>query len=420
LSTLPALESVSFSAPEVRQADESTLALSESLTELLRLPTLRLVRFNNFSFTPALFQATANAFMEGTAVTELEFMVCSFSAVECDFMMANGFSRIASVTSIIAHKCKNTIALVDALAAVLPLNSTLRHLELGQRSDDDPGCLSPLFLALGHNTGLKTLTIFMQGSAEDSLCTAINVGLRMNETLESLRLYSAPLSDDNADSWCSAFSFLRTNKTLKSLGFYVRYGLTESCLSAFRIDIAVMLEDNASLGSLSIQAVNSSKMKAQDYVAFVTALKHNGTLKTLILQPHFTIQLTDDEDKHVAKFLKKNYALESVPGIDLENRAGDVGAILRLNAAGRRHLVQDGSSISKGVKVLSSVNDDNNCVFLHLLENPRLCDRTAVELPDADESSSHSTSPTAIYSSGGEKREQDILHGGKESRRRLA
>jgi hypothetical protein len=170
--------------------------------------------------------------------------------------------------------------------------------------------------------------------------------------------------------------------------------------------------------------VNSSKMKAQDYVAFVTALKHNGTLKTLILQPHFTIQLTDDEDKHVAKFLKKNYALESVPGIDLENRAGDVGAILRLNAAGRRYLVQDGSSMSKGVKVLSSVSIDLNCVLLHLLENPKLCDRTAVELPDAvdtDESNSHSTSPTTSYSSsGGEKREQAILQKGKESRRRLA
>jgi hypothetical protein len=43
-------------------------------------------------------------------------------------------------------------------------------------------------------------------------------------------------------------------------------------------------------------------------------------------------------------------------------------------------MVQDGSSISKGVKVLSRVNYDINCVFLHLLENPRLCDRSAVEM----------------------------------------
>jgi hypothetical protein len=52
---------------------------------------------------------------------------------------------------------------------------------------------------------------------------------------------------------------------------------------------------------------------------------------------------------------------------------------LRLNEAGRHYLVMDGSSISKGVDVLSVVSDDVNCVFLHLLENPRLCDRGAVE-----------------------------------------
>jgi hypothetical protein len=76
--------------------------------------------------------------------------------------------------------------------------------------------------------------------------------------------------------------------------------------------------------------------------------------------------------------LKKNYALESLPDIGLENESrylDDVGAILRLNGAGRRYLIEDGSYISKGVEVLRRVNNEINCVFLHLLENPRLCDR---------------------------------------------
>jgi hypothetical protein len=75
--------------------------------------------------------------------------------------------------------------------------------------------------------------------------------------------------------------------------------------------------------------------------------------------------------------LKKNYALESLPDIGLENESrdfDDVGAILRLNGAGRRYLIEDGSSISKGVEVLSRVNNEINYVFLPLLENPRLCD----------------------------------------------
>jgi hypothetical protein len=53
--------------------------------------------------------------------------------------------------------------------------------------------------------------------------------------------------------------------------------------------------------------------------------------------------------KYMVAFLKKYYAL---PGhtprcLHLNNGAGDMGAILRLNEVGRRYLVQDGSSISK-------------------------------------------------------------------------
>jgi hypothetical protein len=58
---------------------------------------------------------------------------------------------------------------------------------------------------------------------------------------------------------------------------------------------------------------------------------------------------------------------------------GTVKAILRLNGAGRRYLIKDGSSISKGVDVLSAVSDEIDCVFIHLLENPSLCDRRAAE-----------------------------------------
>jgi hypothetical protein len=150
------------------------------------------------------------------------------------------------------------------------------------------------------------------------------------------------------------------------------------------------------------------------YIAFVTALQHNKILKTFLFQSS-TIQLTDDEDKHVVKILKKNYALESIPEIQ-EDQAGDIDAILRLNAAGRRYLIENGSSISKGVEVLSRVNDDIHCVFFHLLENPRLCDRSAVEIVSTDENNS-SRSTNSSVSSGGEKREQASVQKSRESRR---
>jgi hypothetical protein len=104
-----------------------------------------------------------------------------------------------------------------------------------------------------------------------------------------------------------------------------------------------------------------------------------------------------------------------VPGISCTND-GTVKAILMLNAAGRRYLIKDGSSISKGVDVLSAVSDEIDCVFLHLLENPNLCDRKAADtttgrqLPGSnlDESSS----------SG--KRERALSLPEKEPRRRIA
>jgi hypothetical protein len=68
LATLPALESVKLSTPA---EFEITLANPESLSELLRVPTLRCVCFDHFSFTCALCQATANALMEGAPVLEL-------------------------------------------------------------------------------------------------------------------------------------------------------------------------------------------------------------------------------------------------------------------------------------------------------------------------------------------------------------
>jgi hypothetical protein len=132
--------------------------------------------------------------------------------------------------------------------------------------------------------------------------------------------------------------------------------------------------------------------------------------------------LADDEDKQMAAILKKNYALEMAAFLKknyaLESLAnigwvGDTVAILRLNEAGRRYLIEQGSFISKGVEVLSKVNNDINCLFFYLLGNPRLCDRSAVEMVTTGESNiSRSTNPTASSSRG--KREQASAHIGKE------
>jgi hypothetical protein len=61
--------------------------------------------------------------------------------------------------------------------------------------------------------------------------------------------------------------------------------------------------------------------------------------------------------------------------------------------------------------MLSAVSGDINCVFLHLLENSRLCDRTAVEIVTTQQVDE----PDHAMWVGG-KREQASAQKGKESR----
>jgi hypothetical protein len=239
-------------------------------------------------------------------------------------------------------------ALFSALAIVLPLNSALQELSL-LCCYTGVVHLLPVFSALEKNTGLKRLRVDLRSLMDESLSTAIQNGLEKNATLESLELKQAPLSDDNSDSWCRTFSFLRTNKALKSLVVEFQPNVAESCLSAFRTEIMAMLQDNVTLESLSIRKISSTIIKVEEYVALVSSLQQNMTLKIFQLN-YGRLQLTDDEDKHMAKILKKNYALESLPIVNLDYLAGDVGAILRLNQAGNRYLIEDGSSVSRGVE----------------------------------------------------------------------
>jgi hypothetical protein len=120
--------------------------------------------------------------------------------------------------------------------------------------------------------------------------------------------------------------------------------------------------------------------------------------------------------EQLVQILMKNYGLELLaPDIPCADDR-TVKPILRLNEAGRRYLIDDESSISKGVDVLSAVSDDINCVFLDLLENPSLCNRRAAETPTGRRQ------PGANHdeSCRSRKRERTQSQPGKERCRRLA
>jgi hypothetical protein len=413
LLTLPALENVSFNDITDQRAEDGQS--HESMVKLLQSPVLRIVEFEDVSFSDSLSRAIAKALKERSEITHLDLSNCSFPG--------GGGAVIASAlktnTTLKHFHLDVTVDEVfyDVLAAALLSNSTLQKLTIFIAPGDSSSCswLSPLFLALQVNTGLKELTIFRVNINDEELSTAMRLGLGRNSTLESLKLFNITSTDNDTSLWRDAFSFLRTNTALKKLAMLFEPDVTESHATAIRMEFPFMLCENESLETSSIK---SHHARFEDYLVYIAAIQPNTTLKKLEFQNLFC-SMDKDKTKDLVSARKKNYGLEVIPA--LRYGGENVCSILQLNGAGRRYLVQDGSSISKGVDVLSGVSNAINSVFLHLLENPRLCDRTAVETASVDNiENAMSTSPRNQSVDGDGKREQQApAHRGKESRRRL-
>jgi hypothetical protein len=376
LLTLPALDSVSFNA-RFGQGPEEEQSL-ESMLELLQSPILRKVLFESIVFTNTLSAAIARALKERSEIANL-YVNSPFPEGGGEAVIARALKTNTTLKCLQIYNRANE-AFCEVLTAILLSNSTLQEL-----SFCGSGCcpwLSPLFLSLQVNNGLKKLTISGFDFIDEKLSTAMRLGLGSNSTLEFLNIYAITAHDDTSlwretahndtSLWREALSFLRTNTALKKLDIRFEQNVTKSHVTAIRMEVLAMLRENESLETLAMVSDDTS---FEDYLVFVAEIQPNTTLKSLEL---VTLCVDDDKMKDLIPILKKNYGLEALPR--LHHGSGDIRSILQLNGAGRRYLVQDGSSISKGVAVLSRVSSDINSVFLHLLENPRLCDRSAVEM----------------------------------------
>jgi hypothetical protein len=419
LATLSSLERVTLGLREPETEDQHSLVNPEPLKELLRAPALRFVTFDTFSFTYALCHAVANALEEGSPVTDITL------DSECSFpdggraIITNALKTNTTITNAQFSLDDFDEPFCNSLAAVLLCNSTMQNLTVYAATRAMGRWLSSTFLSLGMNTTLKSLSVSISDKFGGELFAAIRIGLAKNSTLEKLSLeVTIPGGDDGAVSARNALSFLRTNSTLKALTVSFPFSLQaqqELYVSAFQLEAVKMVEEYPFIESLTIQSSSSSGIQVEELFALISALQLNTTLKTLGYSFSFKIlYLTDDEVNQLVLLLMKNHGLERlVPNIACADDR-TIKAILRLNGAGRRYLIKDGSSISKGVEVLSAVNDDVNCVFMHLLENPGLCNRrpaeTTTRRPDAnvDESSIRG------------KRERAQSQPGKEPHRRLA
>jgi hypothetical protein len=140
------------------------------------------------------------------------------------------------------------------------------------------------------------------------------------------------------------------------------------CANFYRISIRSyeMLEENPFLECLKI--IDSS---GRD-MALISALQLNAVLISALQLNAMVMAL----GSRIKCFVNIHFSVDE---------ANQLVSILtkttgRSVSSRRRYLIIEGSSISKGVDVLSAVRDEIDFVFLHLLENSGLWDRRAPDI----------------------------------------
>jgi hypothetical protein len=133
---------------------------------------------------------------EGSSIIEISFDdICSFSDGGRGIIV-NALKRNASVIDVKFLDGFDE-PFCNTFAGVLLANSTLQNLTLQLPEGAGGRWLSSMFLSLGMNTALKSLTANIFDTFGDELCQAISSGLAKNSTLEKLSLYGMHSSGDD-------------------------------------------------------------------------------------------------------------------------------------------------------------------------------------------------------------------------------
>jgi hypothetical protein len=431
LSTLPALEDVNLEA--FAQLDPLRTRRSMQIQVLLQSRSLRSLTFNHCCISRETVQCLTSALNgNGSTLTYLQFHHCDFLYKGPD-EIASALRTNTSLTHFEFIASGFRVAFIEEIQRVLLVNTTLTDLHLCMY--DCPGEGVPqIITALGDNTTLKNCTFHMEEFEDPPLLDAMRAALERNSTLECLTLQSLTVrhDDDDADDDADddgfyidngglaqlreTVPFLRINASLKSLTL-VCEDTAASDVGHLCIDTVSALAVNKSLEYLDIKINGDESISSVDYLAALAALGPNTTLKALRLHPKLD-SFDSDQVKELLSLIRKNYGLESLDD-GLPDPTGEVGYILRLNKAGRRYILRDLSSIPSSIGVFAGVSDDVNCVLVHMLENPRLCDQRGVEMVSDGDRNGNWMNPTA-GSDGGKRERASAQDEGKVSHRRLA
>ena len=83
----------------------------------------------------------------------------------------------------------------------------------------------------------------------------------------------------------------------------------------------------------------------------------------------------EEDGEEFLNIIRNNVTMEEFDWMSFERPRWmqEYRALLRLNRAGRKYILQDPTNHQENLFVLSVTRDDLNCLYLHLRENPSIC-----------------------------------------------
>jgi hypothetical protein len=138
------------------------------------------------------------------------------------------------------------------------------------------------------------------------------------------------------------------------------------------IDIILAASRSPTMKRLKVTLINSEVVDN----ALSECLCTSGTLQDIELQCWVNSHLPAMEDSLKANYVVRRIVILRcrndmfVPDKALQER---LRPYLALNEAGRSYLVTDAGNKHVALRVLEQVNEDRDCLFIHLRENPTIC-----------------------------------------------
>ena len=137
------------------------------------------------------------------------------------------------------------------------------------------------------------------------------------------------------------------------------------------------LSKNTSLELLRFHA-NFLEIPSGEILEFASYLAKNNSIRYCSLSGFPVIPFSAEEDgEHFLNIMRSNVTMEefylNLSTRDTPRWLHEYRALLRLNRAGRRYVRQDPTNHLECVNVLDAARDDLDCLYLHLRENPSIC-----------------------------------------------